>query len=85
MCMSTHYVYLFWLDPALLGGAPLEHHGDRLALLAVAVMMLLISRQQKDWYQCKCVCLPIMCTSFGSTLPYEVGPHLSTMVIGWLL
>ena len=37
ICMSTHHVYLFWLDLALLGGAPLEHHGDRLALIAVAV------------------------------------------------
>ena len=38
-------------------------------------MMLLISSQLKDWYQCEYVCLPIMCIAIGSTLIlYRWGP-----------
>ena len=38
--------------------------------------MMLISSQQKDWYQCKCVCLPIICVAIGSTLILKGGAPL---------
>ena len=41
-------MYLFWFDLVLLGGAPLKHHGDRLALIAVTVRTYTLMR---------CICI----------------------------